>query len=135
MDMWRREFDQVFRGLGRNQSFLPGIGAGGYPRMNLSEDDSNYYIEALVPGINPEDIDLNLMRGTLSLSGERKENQNNGNTWHRHERGTGKFMRTIELSDAVDNSKVSAECRNGVLFVTLPKLQSERPKKISVQAN
>lgn len=135
MDMLRREIDQVFRGIGRNQSFLPGIGAGEYPRMNLSEDDNNYYLEALVPGIEPNDLDLNLMRGTLTLSGERKERDGSGCTWHRHERGAGKFMRTIELPDSIDNSKVDAQYRNGVLRITLPKPQSEKPKKISVRAN
>lgn len=135
MDMLRREIDQVFRGIGRGSSFLPGIGAGGYPRMNLSEDDANYYVEALVPGIDPESLDLNLMRGALTLSGERKEGENEGCTWHRHERGAGKFMRTIELPDSIDNTKVDAECRNGVLLITLPKPQSEQPKKISVRAN
>lgn len=135
MDMLRREIDQVFRGAGRGYSFLPGIGAGEYPRINLSEDDSHYYLEALVPGINPEDLDLNLMRGTLTLTGERKADEVNGRTWHRRERGAGKFMRTIELPDSIDNSKVDAEYRDGVLLITLAKPQSEKPKKISVRAN
>lgn len=135
MDMLRRELDQAFRGLGRNHSFLPGIGAGDYPRMNLSEDESHYYLEALVPGIDPEDLDLNLMRGTLTLTGERKADEGDGRTWHRHERGAGKFMRTIELPDAIDSAKVDAEYRNGVLLITLPKPQSEQPQKISVRAN
>ena len=135
MDMLRREIDQVFKGSGRGTAFLPGIGAKEYPRMNLSEDENSYYVEALVPGTEPEDLDLNLMRGALTLSGQRKEGDNNGCTWHRHERGSGKFMRTIELPDSIDGSKVDAEYRNGVLLITLPKPQSEKPKKISVRAN
>jgi len=135
MDMLRREIDQVFRGAGRGSSFLPGIGVGEYPRINLSEDEQNYYVEALVPGIDPKDLDLNLMRGALTLSGERQEDNHNGRTWHRHERGAGKFMRTIELPDTIDGSKVDAEYRNGVLLITLPKPQSVQPKKISVRAN
>lgn len=135
MDMLRRELDQVFRGVGGGTPFLPGIGAGEYPRMNLSEDDNNYYVEALVPGIDPDDLDLNLMRGALTLSGERQEDEDNGRTWHRHERGAGKFMRTLELPDTIDSSKVDAEYRDGVLMITLAKPQSEQPKKISVRAN
>lgn len=137
MDMLRREIDQAFRGAGRtylNPTFLPGISAGGYPRVNLGEDENNYYLEALVPGIEPDDIDLNLMRGTLTLSGERKEKATDGRTWHRHERGAGKFMRTIELPDMVDSANVDAEYRNGVLLITLPKPQSVKPKKITVKA-
>ncbi|SHJ16889.1 HSP20 family protein [Malonomonas rubra DSM 5091] len=135
MDMLRREIDHAFRGLGRGSAFLPGIGTGEYPRINLSEDDNNYYVEALVPGINPKDLDLNLMRGALTLSGERKADDQKERTWHRHERGSGKFMRTIELPDSIDGSKVDAEYRNGVLLITLPKPQSEQPKKISVRAS
>ena len=137
MDMLRREIDRAFKGVGRNYlypSFLPGIGTGEYPRVNLSEDENNYYLQALVPGIDPKDIELNLMRGTLTLSGERKESVAASNTWHRHERGTGKFMRTIELPDAVDGANVEANYRHGVLLITLPKPQSVKPKKISVKA-
>jgi HSP20 family protein len=138
MNMLRREMDQVFRGIGRSSiypAFLPGIGAGEYPRVNLSEDENNYYVETLVPGIDPQDLDLNLMQGTLTLTGERKERETNGYSWHRHERGAGKFMRTIELPSSIDGSRVEAEYRNGVLHVTLAKPQSIKPKKISVRAN
>ena len=138
MDMLRREIDQAFRGVGRgtlNPSFLPGVGTGDYPRVNLSEDEESYYIEAVVPGLDPTDLDLNLMHGTLTLSGERKVDEKKGHTWHRHERGAGKFMRTIELPNSVDGAKVDAQYRNGILLITLPKQPSAKPKKISVRAN
>lgn len=138
LDMLRREFDQLFRGVGGSSqasSFLPGVGVGGYPRVNLSEDEGNYYIEAVVPGVDPKDIDLNLMQGTLTLSGERKADDKQGQTWHRRERGAGKFMRTIELPNSVDGSKVDAQYRNGILLITLPKQETVKPKKISVRAN
>ena len=138
MDMLRREIDRAFRGVGGNllsPSFLPGISTGDYPRINLSEDDANYYIEALVPGIDPKNIDLNLMQGTLTLTGERKEADHAEHTWHRHERGSGQFMRTVELPDSVDSSKVEAEYHNGILLITLPKPPSVQPKKISVRAS
>ena len=130
IDMLRREMDQVF-----SKSFLPRLGFGGYPRMNLSEDEYNYYIEAQVPGIDPDALDLNVMQRSLSLSGERKESEDNDYTWHRHERGAGKFMRTIDLAANVDTTKVSAECKNGVLHITLTKADIEKPKKISLHAS
>lgn len=138
MDMLRREIDQAFKGIGRGYlypSFLPGIGTGDYPRVNLSEDEHNYYVEALVPGIDPNDLELNLMQGTLTLTGERKEPDHQGTTWHRNERGMGKFMRTIELPDAIDSNKVEAEYHNGILLITLSKPQDKKPKKISVRAS
>jgi len=75
------------------------------------------------------------MQGTLSLSGERKEHKIENGTWHRHERGAGKFMRSIELPDNIDSGKVDAEYRNGLLLITLPKQEQAKPKKISVRAN
>ncbi len=137
MDKLRRELNQAFRTSGlpfASPSFLPGIGAGDYPRFNLSEDENNFYVEALVPGIDPQDLDLNVMQGTLSLVGERKEAELNNVTWHRRERGTGKFMRSIELPSSVDISKIDAAYRNGVLFITLPKQEAAKPKKITIQA-
>jgi HSP20 family protein len=137
VDMLRREMDQVFRGLGRSNStaFLPGISAGGYPQINLSEDEKNYYIEALVPGIDADAIDLNVMQRNLSLSGERKESEDKDYTWHRHERGAGKFMRTIDLAVNIDTTRVNAECKNGVLHITLTKADIEKPKRISLHAS
>ena len=137
MDMLRREMEQAFRGLGRGHStsFLPGPSVGGYPLINLSEDEYNYYIEALVPGIDPDTIDLNVMQRNLSLSGERKESEDKEYTWHRHERGAGKFMRTIDLAASIDTTKVAAECKNGVLHITLTKADIQKPKKISLHAS
>ncbi|KIH77735.1 HSP20 family protein [Geoalkalibacter ferrihydriticus] len=139
MDMLRREVDEAFRSFGMGQvlnpAFMPGIGTGDYPRINLSEDDNSFYVEALVPGLEPQDIELNVMQGTLTLAGERKEGATNQRTWHRRERGTGKFLRTIELPAAVDSEKVSAEYHNGVVAITLPKAEAVKPKKISVRAN
>lgn len=137
MDMLRREFDQLFRGFGRPSAggaFLPGLGTGDYPRINLSEDEDNYYLTALLPGIDPEQIELNLLQGTLSLSGERHSVDVDGATWHRRERGAGRFMRTIELPEAVNSEQIEAEYRHGVLYVTLQKPQQMKPKKISVRA-
>jgi HSP20 family protein len=133
-----QELDQAFgsSGLGFfGQSFLPGIGTGSYPRINVSEDDNNYFIEALVPGVNADDIDLNVMQRNMTLVGGRNEAEDRNYTWHRHERGAGKFMRTIDLPANIDTTKVDAEFRNGVLSITLPKMESDKPKKISLKTS
>ncbi len=139
MDELRREVDEAFRGFGMGRLlspvFLPGLGTGDFPRLNLSEDENNLYLEALVPGLDPQDLDLNIMQGALTLSGERKESGNGNRTWHRRERGGGRFLRTIELPAAVNAEKVDAEYRNGILTVTLPKTEEAKPKKITVKAN
>ncbi len=139
MENLRREVDAAFNhfGAGRllTSAFLPGIGTGDFPRINLSEDANNFYVEALVPGIEPKDLELNVMQGTLTLSGERNESEAGKRTWHRRERGTGKFLRTIELPTAVNQEKVDAEYRNGILMITLPKAESVKAKRISVRAS
>ena len=76
-----------------------------------------------------------MSRHPLPLDDLRDRLRPTGRTWHRHERGAGKFMRTIELPDAIDSEKVDAEYRNGVLLITLSKPQSKQPKRISVRSN
>jgi len=136
MESLRREIDGVFRdfGMGRflEPSFLPGPSTAGYPQVNFSQDENSLYVEAIVPGIDPKDIDLTVMRGVMTLSGERKAQSNSDKTWHRRERGHGKFMRTIDLPCEVDTGKVMAKYHNGLLVVTLPKQEQAKPKKISV---
>ena len=136
MDSLRKEMDELFRGIGNSPfetAFLPGVGTQRYPKINLSEDHDNYYLEALLPGVEEKDIDLSVTGNTLTLSGERvEEKAEEGRTWHRRERGSGKFLRTIELPSDINGKKVSAEYKNGLLTVTMAKAESAKPKKISI---
>jgi len=136
MQQVQKELDQVFGDFSLPRRFaspfLPGFGHNVYPQVNLSEDQDNLYVEALVPGMNKEDLDITVLRGTLTLTGERKEDSNNNRTWHRRERSFGKFLRTIELPAEIDGERVKAEYQNGILLVTLPKIAAARPKKIDV---
>ena len=139
MDNLRKEMDELFRGIGSSPletAFLPGVGTQRYPKINLSEDSDNYYLEALLPGIDEKDIDLSVTGNTLTLSGERQEEKaEEGRTWHRRERGSGKFLRTIELPSDINGKKVSAEYKNGLLTVTMAKAESAKPKKISIASH
>jgi HSP20 family protein len=140
MDHLRRELDDVFRGFGMGRFMAPGLlagpEAGEYPYINLSEDENNIFVEALVPGLEPQEIDLNVMKGTLTISGERKESQTGKKdlVWHRRERGTGKFLRSVELPVSVDTERVDAQYRNGVLTVTLPKTAEAKRKRIEIKS-
>lgn len=138
MESLRREIDSAFRGFGTGNfmepSFLPGISSRKSPQINMTHDENNFYAEILVPGIDPKDLELTVMRGVLTISGERKETHEE-KTWHRRERGLGKFMRTLDLDCEVDTNKVTAKYENGVLFVTLPKHEDSKPKKVSVKVN
>lgn len=138
MENLRREIDGAFKGFGvgafLEPSFLPGVGLQRFPQINVAQDQDSVYVEVLVPGVDAKDLDLTVMRGVLTLSGERKDESGNQKTWHRRERGHGKFMRTVDLPCEVDADKVVAKFSNGVLLVTLPIQEKAKPKKISVKA-
>jgi HSP20 family protein len=139
MESLRREIDGAFKGFGVGSflepSFLPGVGLRRFPQVNLAQDKDNVYVEALVPGVDAKDLDLMVMRGVLTITGERKEERGSQRTWHRRERGHDKFMRTIDLPSEVDVDRVIANFSNGVLLVTLPIQEQAKPKKISVKTH
>jgi HSP20 family protein len=85
-----------------------------------------------LPGMRKEDIDISLHDGTLTISGERKREINNGETAQRTERYVGTFRRSITLPTRVDAGKVSATYQDGILKVTLPKAEEAKPKQIKV---
>ena len=138
MENLRREMDAVFGDFAHHQdermAFLPGIGTRRYPRINLSEDSENFYLAALLPGVDPKVLDISLTGTTLTLSGERSPAEHKGARWQRQERGHGKFMRAIELPLEVETKKISAEYSDGVLKVVLPKAEAAKPKRISIKA-
>lgn len=142
MDQIQQDIDGIFNGFQRNRlfspAFEPGLGLRHYPKINLRDDADNIYVEALLPGIDPDKIDMNILGDTLTLSGERNDGvtqKGNGRTWHRRERGTGKFLRSIELPTTIVTEKVKAEYRNGLLRVTLPKAAEAKPQKINVKVS
>lgn len=137
LDNLRREVDEAFRnvGLGRVPvpQFLTGPGTRRFPLVNISENETDVYVEALLPGVDPKGIELSVLRNTLTLSGERKAPKSDRNhVWHRNERGVGKFSRTIELPAEIDAGRVTAQAVNGMLVVTMAKAEAAMPKKIAV---
>jgi len=108
--------------------------APGYPAMNVWVGEEGLTLTAEVPGINPEDIDINVVGETLTLSGERKPNELKEDfRYHRQERGYGKFTRSIQLPFAVNVSKVEATFSNGVLNIAMPRAEADKPRKIAVK--
>jgi HSP20 family protein len=106
-----------------------------YPAVNIWEDDMAVHAEAEVAGLAQDQLEVYVTEGNqLTLQGERKPAEHANGTWHRRERGFGKFQRTLTLPADVDADKVEAKLENGVLRITLPKSEKARPKKIAVKS-
>ena len=106
------------------------------PRVDILENDENIVISAEVPGVDKKDIDVTLEKGILSISGERKlENEEKKDNYHRLERYYGSFCRHFRLPDSLDSDKVEAKMENGILKVTVQKKPEVKPKQISISVN
>jgi HSP20 family protein len=99
------------------------------PRLNMNEDKKNVYLSVELPGMDQEDIEVSVTEDTLSIKGEKKqENEEKGKNCCRSERSYGSFERVISLPDAVDSEKAEAGFGKGVLTITLPKIEPEKSK-------
>ena len=103
------------------------------PALDVQESKDNYTIRVEVPGLKREDIEVSLEDGELTISGERKsETPVEGTEVHRQERFYGKFSRVITLPAAVAADQVKAQYKDGILTVTLAKIEQAKPKQIVV---
>lgn len=104
------------------------------PRINISEDEKRFTIDVEIPGMNKEDIDVNLENRMLTISGERKfEREDNGTKFHRVETYFGSFNRSFQLPDSVDEESIEATYSNGILNITIDKSEEKMKKQISIK--
>ncbi|MGB7054639.1 MAG: Hsp20/alpha crystallin family protein [bacterium] len=104
------------------------------PSIDIEESNGNLMVKAEIPGMKKENIKVSVKEDMLTISGERKqENETRDKTYHRIERSYGQFRRMIRLPAEVDADKVKASYKDGVLSVTLPKPESMKPKHIDVK--
>lgn len=109
---------------------------GGYaftPRVDIYETEAELLLYADVPGVKPEDVDLHFEKGELILHGKVQPREKSAGAWLQ-EYDVGDFHRVFTIHESIDASKIAAECKNGVLTVHLPKVETVRPRKISVKA-
>jgi HSP20 family protein len=130
-----RLFDDVFRGFdiapSRNNSFLDP--STGWPNIEVSETDKDVKMTAELPGLEEKDVQVELANGVLSIKGEKKtETEDKDRRFS--ERFYGRFERSIPIDD-VDEDKVSASFKNGVLTVTMPKSPQAQPKVKRIAIN
>ncbi len=123
-----RLVDNFFRGFdiepfgGRLGTFSPGI--------EVTENEKEIKISVELPGMDEKDIDISLANDSLTISGEKKEEkESEGKEYYIKERSYGSFRRTVPLYTEIDNDKVEAHFKKGVLMITLPKSEKERERK------
>ena len=137
----QREVDRVF------ENFWSGFGtpallrenggalAGLDVRVDASEDDKAYHVTAELPGLSEKDVEVTFADNTLTISGEKKaESEVKEENYHRRERSFGSFRRAFTLPAEVDEEKISAAFKDGVMTIDLPKSKSaqKKAKKITI---
>ena len=104
------------------------------PLVDITEDEKEYIVKAEIPEMKKEDIKINVHEDVLTISGERKyEKEEKGKKYHRVERAYGSFVRSFTLPEDADGSKISAEYKDGILKVRLPKSEKPKTKAIEVK--
>jgi len=132
------ELDRIQREMER--SFNSAFGSryqstSTYPAINVWANDERQVVTAELPGVDLDGLDISVVGGTLTISGERKlEDLPEGARYHRQERNSGKFTRSLSLLYAVDADKVEAALENGMLRIVLPRAEADKPRKIAVRA-
>ena len=142
MDLMRwsplRDLDELFNRHGRSiESAFPamlGEGVRWRPAANIVEDDGEYTIRADLPEVSKEDIAITVESGVLTISGERRnEKRSESEKEHRRETFYGSFTRSFSLPDGTDESGISAESKDGVLVVHIPKVKADEQSPVSIE--
>jgi HSP20 family protein len=129
MRQLRNEMDRLFGEIGRPR-------AAAFPPVDIWTSQDGVVVTAELPGVDPSELEISAMRDTLTIRGERRAPVVDANrSWHRRERGTGKFSRTIELPHMIDTDSVDASCRDGVLRIGLKRPEAEKPRRIEVRSS
>jgi len=142
-----REMEEITERFGRAMGrpllarALPGGGAEEAlitaewaPLVDIEESDKEYLVKAELPEVKKEDVKVTLEEGVLTIQGERRlEKEEKGKKIHRIERAYGKFLRTFTVPRDVDEKKILAEFKDGVLSVHVPKAEMFKPREIEVK--
>jgi HSP20 family protein len=133
----RDELDRLFDS-GMQQANIRSVPRGTFPAINVREEKESVIVETFLPGIDAQKVDLTLERNILTIKGERTSVEAEcgdvkPDLFHRRERFQGAFSRMVSLPDTVDQDKVDAQYKDGVLLVTIGKRKETMPRQISVK--
>ena len=140
------EFGRLQRGLDdlarqmtavNRSSFEPWFGSARiFPFLNVVRTNNEFVVTAEIPGMNTDDLDIKVESDTLTIKGERKPQQPEiGVSYHRKERASGTFQRSLTLPSSVESGEVKANYADGILTITLPIQKAARPKQIDVKTS
>ena len=133
LEQMRREVERLGSTLFARSGVRSAM-AGVFPALNLSEDKDHYFVRAELPGIQAEDLELQVHGKSLTIAGERKIASEGENVkYHRREREAGRFSRIIDLPGDVDADKVEAQMMNGMLTIRIAKSEAAKPRQIKVK--
>lgn len=105
------------------------------PNVDIFENENELLVKAELPGVDPKDVELNVEGNVLTISGERKlEFEDKKEHYHRVERAYGTFTRSFSLPRLIDESKIEADYKDGVLTVHVPKHEKAKPRQIKISA-
>lgn len=135
-DPIKQVFDRLFEGsLFQNESADESsvVTSQWVPRVDIKEETDRFVLYADIPGVDPQDIEVQMEKGTLTIKGERRlEEKMEGETFSRIERRHGSFHRRFALPDSADPEGITASGHNGVLQIIIPKRPETTPRRIQV---
>lgn len=135
-ERFHEEMDRIFRGLGTGRGGAVHTDVTCPFAVDILEDKDQVVLKAELPGVNPKEVDIHVEDNVLTISGEKKiEHEDKKDSYVRVERYYGKFSRAFTLPPYVDVNQISAQTRDGVLTVTLPKRPETKPRQIQVKAD
>jgi HSP20 family protein len=129
----RRLQDEMDRLIG---AFAPTSGlaaAAGFPAVNLYAGQDGVAVVAELPGVEKDDLEIQAHRDTLTLRGTRRPAVEQDQAYHRRERRSGRFSRTLQLPYRIDPERIEAQLENGVLRLSLPRPEEDKPRRIAIQ--
>jgi len=130
---FRNEFDRLFDSFFNTDDEETSLAAFS-PAVDIKEKEKEYLISVELPGIKKEDIKMNVRDNQLTVSGEKvQEKKSDSDHYHRTERVYGSFQRSFRLPETADQENISAEFKDGVLNITIPKLKESISKNINIK--
>ena len=133
LNLLKRQMDRLSDAMFHRMPLQRFVSPGLFPAVNLTEDETNYYLRAELPGLKSGDLDVQIIGRKVSLAGERKiTHVGEGARYHRREREAGRFSRVIELPEEIDARAVKARLTHGLMTVAIPKAAAAMSKRIIV---